>query len=86
MGLIIVVINAIISVLTLTVVIYTLLRLILDPYHPAVNTLGQVIEPLLMPIRKRIPPIGGLDFSPLILIIGLQLLGSLIVTLLRSLV
>jgi len=86
MGLIIIIINAIISVLTLAVVIYTLLRMILTPYHPVVNVLAQVIEPLLTPIRNSVPPISGLDFSPLILIIGLQVLGSLIVALLRSFV
>ncbi|MFU8826430.1 MAG: YggT family protein [Brevefilum sp.] len=86
MGLIIIIINAIISVLTLAVVIYTLLRMILAPYHPVVNVLAQVIEPLFTPIRNSVPPINGLDFSPLILIIGLQVLGSLIVALLRSFV
>lgn len=85
MGLIISIINAIITVITLTVVIYTLLRYFMDPYHPVIQALAQVLEPLLLPIRKRVPPMGGLDFSPLILIVGLQLLGSIIVALLRSL-
>jgi YggT family protein len=84
MGLIIIIISATIRVLILAVFIYTLLRYFMDPYHPLINTLGQVIEPLLAPIRKHVPPIGGLDFSPLILMIGLQLLGSIIVALLRS--
>ena len=84
MGLIINIINATIRVLILTVFIYTLLRYFLDPYHPVINTLGQVIEPLLAPIRKHIPPIGGLDFSPLVLMIALQLLGTIIVALLSN--
>ena len=86
MGLIITIINAIVTVVTFTVVIYTLLRLFLDPYHPVISALGQVIEPLLAPIKKLVPPIGGLDFSPLILMIGLQLLGSVLVALLRNFV
>ena len=86
MGLIITIVNAIITVLSFTLIIYTLLRFFLDPYHPIIQILGQVMEPLLTPIRKLVPPMGGLDFSPLILIIGLQILGSILVALLRSLI
>lgn len=86
MGLIITIVNAIITVLSFTLIIYTLLRFFLDPYHPVIQILGQVMEPLLTPIRKLVPPMGGLDFSPLILIIGLQILGSILVALLRSLI
>lgn len=85
MGLVISFINAIITVLTFTVIIYTLLRFFMDPYHPLINALAQVIEPMLMPIRKNVPPMGGFDFSPLIFIILLQILGSIITALLRSL-
>jgi YggT family protein len=84
MGLIITIINTIVTVLILTVIVYTLLRFFLDPYHPILNALGRVLEPLLAPIRARIPPMGGLDFSPLILIIGLQFLGMILTALLRS--
>jgi YggT family protein len=84
MGLIITIVNAVITVLTFTVIIYTLLRFILDSYHPVISTLGRVIEPILTPIRKHVPPVSGLDFSPLILIIALQIVGSLLVALLRS--
>jgi YggT family protein len=86
MGLIIAIVNAIITVLSFTLIIYTLLRFFLDPYHPVIQILSQVMEPLLTPIRKLVPPMGGLDFSPLILIIGLQILGSILVALLRSLI
>jgi YggT family protein len=84
MGLIVTIINATVSVLSFLIIIYTLLRFFMDPYHPVIKTLSQVIEPLLAPIRKRVPPVGGLDFSPLILIIALQLIGTILVALLRS--
>lgn len=84
MSLVIAIINAFISVFTIVVIIYTLLRFFMDPYHPVITTLGQVIEPMLAPIRKYVPPIGGLDFSPLILIIVLQVLGIIVIGLLRS--
>jgi YggT family protein len=54
---------------------------------PPRNTLVQILitltEPILAPIRKVIPPIGGsIDISPLVAIVILQLLGSLLVQIL----
>lgn len=53
--------------------------------HPAARFLIQITEPLLAPLRRLIPPIGGLDFTPVValLFLGLveQLLRTLIVTL-----
>jgi YggT family protein len=85
MSLLITIINTIVSVLSLIVIIYTLLRFFLSPYHPVMNALSRVIEPILKPIRKYVPLIGGLDFSPVILIIAIQILGSVLAALLRSL-
>ena len=45
--------------------------------HPAVRLLHQVTEPVLGPIRKVLPPMGGVDFSPLVLLIGLRMLTGL---------
>ena len=41
-------------------------------YHPALTLLHQLTEPLLAPARRLIPPMGGLDFSPILvfLLIG----------------
>ena len=36
-------------------------------YHPALALLTQLTEPVLAPARKLIPPIGGLDFSPILI-------------------
>jgi YggT family protein len=40
--------------------------------------LHQITEPVLAPIRKVIPPLGGLDLSVLVAIIALQFLRILI--------
>jgi YggT family protein len=40
--------------------------------NPMAALLGQLIEPLLRPARRLVPPIGGLDLSPLIVILLLQ--------------
>ena len=40
--------------------------------NPMSELLGELIEPLLRPARRLLPPIGGLDLSPLIVILLLQ--------------
>lgn len=41
-------------------------------WNPASALLASIAEPILAPLRRVIPSIGGLDLSPLFLIIGLQ--------------
>lgn len=84
MGILITFINITIRVLSLLVFLYSLLSFFLSPYHPIQNVLSQIVEPMLSPVRNRIPPMSGIDLSPLILIILLQVLGSILVALLRS--
>ncbi len=84
MGILITFINITIRVLSLLVFLFSILSFFLSPYHPIQNVLSQIVEPMLNPIRNRIPPMSGIDLSPLILIILLQVLGSILVALLRS--
>lgn len=56
-----------------------------DPYNPIVQTIYSISEPLLIPFRRIIPPLGGIDFSPIFAIIGFQLIGHLGTELVRSL-
>jgi YggT family protein len=56
-----------------------------DPYHPAVQFLIQITEPLLAPIRRSIPLIGGLDFSPMVALLILWFIEQLLRNLLVSL-
>ena len=48
-------------------------------HGPLIEILVRVSEPLIRPVRGILPSISGLDFSPLILIIGLKLLTILLV-------
>ena len=56
---------------------------VLNAHNPTVrmiwNFFYQVTEPALRPIRSVLPSLGGIDISPLILIIGLMFLERLIV-------
>jgi len=85
LGIIITFINITVRVLSLLVFIYSLLSFFLSPYNPVQRVLSQIVEPMLTPIRNRIPPMSGIDLSPMILIILLQVVGSVLVTLLRNL-
>ena len=52
-----------------------------DPYNPIVRTLGRLTEPVLNPIRKVMLRISGnlpIDFSPIIAIFLIQLVGRLL--------
>ncbi|MCP5180871.1 MAG: YggT family protein [Pseudomonadales bacterium] len=47
-------------------------------YHPALRLLDQITEPVLAPARRILPPMGGLDLSPLIAIVVLVMLEMII--------
>ncbi len=77
-------IQLIVNGLTLVVFVDVLLSFVLSPFHPLRSALDSFVDPMLAPIRRVIPPAGGLDFSPAILLIVLQILGRVLVTLLVS--
>jgi YggT family protein len=56
-----------------------------DPYNPIVIFLSRATEPVLYPIRKRLPFPGGIDISPLIVIIVVLVLRTFLVRTLKEL-
>jgi len=78
----VVVLHALRSLLDLTLQFFTVCLLIYvvlswvapDLRNPAVQLLGRVCEPVLRPVRRLLPPLGGLDLSPLLVLIALQAL------------
>lgn len=46
-------------------------------YNPIVMIMGQLTEPVLAPFRRIIPPIGGLDLSVMVVIIGMNFINML---------
>lgn len=51
-----------------------------NPYHPAMQILYQITEPILAPIRRYLPSTGMIDFSPLVAIILLGLVQRLLLS------
>lgn len=49
-----------------------------DPFNPAVALLTRLTDPLLIPAQRLVPPISGLDLSPMLVMIGLVLLEMLL--------
>jgi YggT family protein len=57
-----------------------------DPFNPLVRFLYRITEPVLRPIRRRLPTFQmGLDLSPMIVILAIYFLQSFLVESLREL-
>lgn len=55
-----------------------------DRYHPAIELIGSVTEPLMRPARQLLPPLGGLDLSPILVLLLLYLTERLLIVPLQS--
>ena len=66
--------------LLINIIFYSVLAIIVVSFlapqsnHPAVEFLWQLTEPVMAPLRSIIPPMGGLDFSPILLFIGINVI------------
>ena len=68
-----------IDVYSLIVLVAVILSWVpLDRRNPLVTITQGLTEPVLAPIRKVLPPMGGLDLSPMALLIALQILKALL--------
>ena len=68
------VISFIFRALQFVVLVDVILSYFMSPYQPVRLFLDRIVNPMLMPIRRLIPSLGGLDLSPLVLLILLQVL------------
>ena len=83
-GLAVIAIADLIGFTLIIVLILVIVRVILsfvsnDSYHPVVPLVFQLTEPILKPVRKRMPALGGLDLSPMIVLLAIFLLQALLV-------
>ena len=70
------------QVLTFIVLAHVILSYFMDPYHPVRAFIDRLVEPLLSPIRRVVPLVGMMDFSPVILIILVQFISGIVVNIL----
>ena len=83
--------NTVVEILSMALQIYSYVLLArallswipnLDPYNPIVQFLFQITEPVLDPIRKLIPPLGGMiDISIIVAFFGIMILQYLLASL-----
>jgi YggT family protein len=78
-------INLIVLLFTILIILKVFLSYFIDPYHPVRVWIDRIVNPMLRPIQRLIPPIGGLDISPIILLIIIQIIGGLLKSILAAL-
>ena len=49
-----------------------------NSYHPIVILIRQLSDPIMAPFKRLIPPVGGLDFSPMIAILIIHILQNIV--------
>jgi YggT family protein len=80
---IIVFIQVVEQILSLLVIMHVILSFFISPYHLIRQTVDRLVEPLLAPIRQILPQTGVFDFSPLVLLIMIQLIAGILISILR---
>ena len=72
------------TILTLVVLIDVVLSFFMSPYSSLRRSLDSLVDPMLAPIRRVVPPVGMFDFSPLVLFILIQIVVGILVRLLQA--
>ena len=67
------------DILVILVIVDIFIGYFLDPYHPVRQALDSIVRPMLVPIQRLMPRTGMIDFSPMILIILISLIGRALV-------
>jgi YggT family protein len=78
----IILINTLANILTIIIILNAILSFVLQPYHPIRQALGQVLEPIYGPLRRFIPPMGMIDFTPLVVLLLINVLQRFFISLL----
>jgi len=84
-GILILVIRVVAQLFIWIVIASSLLSFFVPPYHPVREALDRIVNPFLEPIRRILPMAGTLDFSPLILIIIVDLISRLLISIFTTL-
>jgi YggT family protein len=79
------VVNTVFGILELLVFARVMLSwLPISPWNPVAKWLRRIVDPILLPFRRVMPNLSGIDFSPLLALVTLYVLQQVIVTLLTS--
>jgi YggT family protein len=72
------------QVLALLIIVRVVLSWIpsVDYGHPVIRAIIRVTDPLLLPIRRLVPPLGGLDVTPIAALLLIQVARYLLINIL----
>ncbi len=84
-GFLISIVQTLATILSILLFVDIIISYFLSPYHPVRNILDRIIQPLLNPIRRIVPTMGMIDFSPWVLLILIQVVSGLLVSFLARL-
>jgi len=76
------VVHRVLQILSLLVLVQVLLSYFMSPFHPLRQFLDRMVEPMLAPIRRIMPQTGMLDFSPMVLLILIQVVDAILTNML----
>jgi YggT family protein len=77
-------IGLITNIFVLLIFAWAILTWIMPPYNPVREALDRIMEPLLAPIRRIVPMAGMIDFSPLILMVLVELISRVLINIALS--
>lgn len=78
------VIELLVNFISLALFINVILSWVLDPWHEARQFMDRIVAPIVQPVRNLMPPMGGVDFSVMIAAIAVQLMGQLLIAIIRA--
>ena len=74
------VLNAILKIYFFALIIMIILSWVAPrANHPGALLVMQIVEPIMAPVRRVIPPLGMIDLSPIVVFIAINLLDSVVV-------
>jgi len=79
------IVTMLVNLISIVLILHALMSFApIDPWHPVRRFLDQIAEPIIRPFRGLIPPVGMFDFSIMVAIIVIQILGELVKIMIRS--
>ena len=80
----IILINIATQLLILLIILSVVLSYFMSPYHPVRENIDRIVEPLMGPIRRVVPPLGMFDLSPIVLYFLVRAVSWALINFLRA--
>jgi YggT family protein len=72
-------------ILTILIFVDILASYFLNPFHPIRERIHAIVGPMLAPIRRVLPTVGRLDFSPIVLLLIIRVVEEILIQILVTL-